>query len=73
MNNNENVILNNTLRLICFTVLAVVFNKWWLICCFWIREAVRDFTEKKWGPLFFIDVMMATAFAGLLLRTIFMS
>lgn len=41
------------------------------LICFWIGEAVRDFTENKWSPLFFMDALLATAFAGILLRTIF--
>lgn len=27
------------------------------LICFWIGEAVRDFTENKWSPLFFMDAL----------------
>lgn len=43
------------------------------LICFWISEAAMDFTKNKWGPFFFMDMLMATTFTGLLLRTIFMN
>lgn len=41
-------------------------------CIFWVTEAVRDFTENKWGSRFFMDALNATVFIGLLIWRIFM-
>lgn len=31
MNKYEWLILKNIIAIICFTILAIVFNKWWII------------------------------------------
>lgn len=31
MNEYEWLILKNIIAIICFTILAIVFNKWWII------------------------------------------
>jgi len=31
MSDKAVVLLNNSLRLMCFTALAIVFDKWWLV------------------------------------------
>lgn len=28
---NIGILVSNTIRLICFTVLAVIFNHWWIV------------------------------------------
>lgn len=38
------MMFNNTLRLICFTVLAAVFYKWWIVL---ISILFFDYTERK--------------------------
>jgi hypothetical protein len=40
------VMFNNTLRLICFTVLAVVFGKWWIVL---ISALFFSYSKKAGG------------------------
>ena len=28
------ILVSNTVRLICFTILAIIFKKWWIV--FWV-------------------------------------
>lgn len=40
------ILINNTVRLMCFTALAVAFNKWWIVfftLIFWTSTE----TDKK--------------------------
>ena len=40
------MLLSNTVRLICFTILAIVFGKWWIVLfviIFWsVKEEEND-------------------------------